>query len=169
MPTHLNSMTGVPVCRYFSFHGNHSAVSSTKLPLCLAPTGISLKVKIFAYYSASSCFIMQTFYHKVYLLSSIFLKKIFDNTQGESMAAHLAFISYLFFVEYRHADSNTSKTAHRGDNRRRGITLSRCRTDVRRAVHKRDRQIFCHPRNKPYQVKRENTAARAQQYTDIIT
>ena len=53
MLTHLNSVTGVPVCRYFCFHGNRSAVSSAKRFLCLAPSGISLKVKIFAYYSAS--------------------------------------------------------------------------------------------------------------------
>ena len=42
-----------PFAAILNFHGNRSAVSSAKLPPCLAPTGNSLKVKMFAYCSAS--------------------------------------------------------------------------------------------------------------------
>jgi len=53
MLTHHNSVTGVPVCPYYAFHGSRSAVSSATLSQCLAPNDISLKTKAFAYYSAS--------------------------------------------------------------------------------------------------------------------
>ena len=50
----LTLLRELPFATILSFHGNRSTVSSTKSPLCLAPTGNSLEVKIFVYYSASS-------------------------------------------------------------------------------------------------------------------
>ena len=58
-------------------HGSRSAVSSAKLSQCLAPPDISLKAKVFAYYSASLRFKLRYILsHKFYSVKA-FLKFLF--------------------------------------------------------------------------------------------